>query len=149
MQYIKAGYALVWGARPACCNAAWPDVCAQSCHCRMPIFLFNYSNRDLHGIYRAVTDGTWKLNPAGEHAFAHQASPSPGICMSVAVDSQGPCVAEDRVRPHKAARAGWGNREWGLCPAPGWMGTREGTNTQYPSQVQVEVYSQCPPLKQA
>jgi hypothetical protein len=32
----------------------------------MPIFLFNYSTRDLHGIYRATTDGSWKLNPAGE-----------------------------------------------------------------------------------
>ena len=31
----------------------------------MPIFLFNYSTRELHGIYRAKTDGTWMLNPAG------------------------------------------------------------------------------------
>ena len=69
VQYIKVGYGLF-------CRHAVPSTCAMgthnahSCHCRrMPIFLFNYSTRDLHGIYRAVTDGTWKLNPAGGHAF--------------------------------------------------------------------------------
>ncbi|CAL8468750.1 g8290 [Coccomyxa elongata] len=57
----------------------------------MPIFLFNYQSRKLHGIYRAVTDGDWKINPHG------------------------------------------------------WVG-HTNRETQYPSQVKVEVYSKCPPL---
>lgn len=31
----------------------------------MPIFLFNYNSRQLHGIFRAVSDGDWKINPHG------------------------------------------------------------------------------------
>ncbi|KAK9915208.1 hypothetical protein WJX75_006191 [Coccomyxa subellipsoidea] len=60
----------------------------------MPIFLFNYNSRQLHGIFRAVSDGDWKINPHG------------------------------------------------------WVG-HTNRETQYPSQVQVEVYSKCPPLDQA
>ncbi|BDA43259.1 probable Kelch-like protein 17 at C-terminar half [Coccomyxa sp. Obi] len=57
----------------------------------MPIFLFNYQSRKLHGIFRAVSDGDWKINPHG------------------------------------------------------WVG-HTNRETQYPSQVRVEVYSKCPPL---
>ena len=31
----------------------------------MPIFLYNYSTKQLHGIYESTTAGEWKLNPAG------------------------------------------------------------------------------------
>ena len=34
--------------------------------CRMPIFLYNYSTKQLHGIWVSTTAGEWKLNPAGE-----------------------------------------------------------------------------------
>lgn len=32
---------------------------------RMPVFLFNYSERRMYGIYRAVTEGTYEINPQG------------------------------------------------------------------------------------
>lgn len=31
----------------------------------MPIFLFNYSTRQLHGTFRAVTDGELEIKPHG------------------------------------------------------------------------------------
>lgn len=34
--------------------------------CRMPIFLFNYTDKMMHGIFRAVTPGTLNINPYGE-----------------------------------------------------------------------------------
>ena len=42
----------------------------------MPIFLFNYSDRKLHGIFKAESDGTWELNPKGESA---RSSASPAV----------------------------------------------------------------------
>lgn len=38
---------------------------AQCSVCRMPLFLFNVSDRRLHGVFRAATDGSWELNPSG------------------------------------------------------------------------------------
>ena len=32
----------------------------------MPLFLFNVHDRKLHGIFRAVTDGDWEINPSGK-----------------------------------------------------------------------------------
>ena len=29
------------------------------------MFLYNYSTRQLHGIWESTTAGEWKLNPAG------------------------------------------------------------------------------------
>ncbi|KAK9808555.1 hypothetical protein WJX73_008282 [Symbiochloris irregularis] len=31
----------------------------------MPIFLFNYSSRELYGIFKSETEGSWELNPQG------------------------------------------------------------------------------------
>ena len=36
------------------------------CACRMPIFLFNYTDKMMHGIFRAVTPGTQNINPYGK-----------------------------------------------------------------------------------
>ncbi len=45
---------------------AW-DAMAQSCEmvclCRMPMFLYNYSTRQLHGIWESTTKGEGMLNP--------------------------------------------------------------------------------------
>lgn len=32
----------------------------------MPIFLFNYTDKMMHGIFRAVTPGTQNINPYGK-----------------------------------------------------------------------------------
>ncbi len=32
---------------------------------RMPVFLFNYTDRKMHGIFRAVTRGDYEINPEG------------------------------------------------------------------------------------
>ena len=31
----------------------------------MPVFLYNYSDRTLHGIYKAVSEGDLEINPRG------------------------------------------------------------------------------------
>lgn len=36
------------------------------CDCSMPIFLYNYTSRKLHGIWKAASDGGWKINPEGK-----------------------------------------------------------------------------------
>ena len=39
------------------------------CRCdRMPIFLFNYNDRLMHGIFRATSEGELEINPHGEPA---------------------------------------------------------------------------------
>ena len=35
------------------------------------MFLFNYSTRQLHGIWESTTGGEWKLNPAGVPIAQH------------------------------------------------------------------------------
>lgn len=32
----------------------------------MPVFLYNYSDRTMHGIYKAVSEGDIEINPRGE-----------------------------------------------------------------------------------
>ena len=32
----------------------------------MPIFLFNYTDKMMHGIFRAITPGTQNINPQGK-----------------------------------------------------------------------------------
>ena len=32
----------------------------------MPLFLFNYSNRQLHGVFEAVADADWEIEPTGQ-----------------------------------------------------------------------------------
>ena len=36
---------------------------------RMPVFLFNYSERKMYGIYRALSEGDLEINPTGEEPF--------------------------------------------------------------------------------
>jgi hypothetical protein len=52
----------------------------------MPIFLFNYNSRQLHGIFRAVSDGDWKINPHGGSRTCSDASVmiSDRACSAVA-----------------------------------------------------------------
>ena len=45
--------------------------CKTSCLCRMPMFLYNYSTRQLHGIWESTTKGEWMLNPAGKPCRQH------------------------------------------------------------------------------
>ena len=33
----------------------------------MPLFLFNYSNRQLHGVFEAAANADWELEPTGAH----------------------------------------------------------------------------------
>ncbi|KAK9864157.1 hypothetical protein WJX84_004586 [Apatococcus fuscideae] len=41
-----------------------PHMCyVQNIRPGMPVFLFNYSERRMYGIYRAVTEGTYEINP--------------------------------------------------------------------------------------
>ena len=35
------------------------------CSCRMPVFLYNYSDRTMHGIFKAVSNGSLEINPKG------------------------------------------------------------------------------------
>ena len=35
------------------------------CQCRMPVFLYNYSDRTMHGIFKAVSEGDIEINPRG------------------------------------------------------------------------------------
>lgn len=32
----------------------------------MPVFLYNYSDRTMHGIFKAVSEGSLEINPKGE-----------------------------------------------------------------------------------
>ena len=34
---------------------------------RMPVFLYNYSDRTMHGIFKAVSEGDLEINPRGTH----------------------------------------------------------------------------------
>jgi len=38
----------------------------------MPIFLFNYNDRLMHGIFRATSEGELEINPHGEPAAAQR-----------------------------------------------------------------------------
>ena len=49
--------------------AACKAVC---CFDRMPIFLFNYNDRLMHGIFRATSEGELEINPHGEPAAAQR-----------------------------------------------------------------------------
>ena len=44
-----------------------PDAClpAAPSPLRMPIFLFNVSDKSLHGIFRATGEGDWEITPHG------------------------------------------------------------------------------------
>ncbi|KAK9862680.1 hypothetical protein WJX84_000466 [Apatococcus fuscideae] len=43
-----------------------PHMCyVQNIKPGMPVFLFNYTERRMYGIYRAVTEGDWEINPRG------------------------------------------------------------------------------------
>ena len=103
MQYIREGYAIPAYSLQICSSqhpAIWQHTHLSACPpCRMPIFLFNYSTRELHGIYRAKTDGTWKLNPAGilttgahckkKHAGVSNIPPQDQLACSTAEDRRG------------------------------------------------------------
>ena len=32
----------------------------------MPVFLYNYSDRTMHGIFKAVSEGSLEINPKGK-----------------------------------------------------------------------------------
>ena len=42
----------------------------------MPVFLYNYSDRTLHGIFKAVSEGSLEINPKGESAAYYQLLPT-------------------------------------------------------------------------
>ena len=57
-QYLLAQIKFSIGKFPASSQSNEPAF-------RMPIFLFNYSDRKLHGIFKAESDGEWEINPQG------------------------------------------------------------------------------------
>ena len=37
----------------------------------MPVFLYNYSDRTMHGIFKAVSEGDLEINPRGLQLFSN------------------------------------------------------------------------------
>lgn len=37
----------------------------------MPVFLYNYSDRTMHGIFKAVSEGSLEINPKGKSHEQH------------------------------------------------------------------------------
>ena len=52
---------------------AWVPPAHENCGklCRLPIFLFNYNDRYLHGVYRATSHGEMEINPHGVAPLQH------------------------------------------------------------------------------
>ncbi len=99
--------------------------CKAVCCCgRMPIFLFNYNDRLMHGIFRATSEGELEINPHGEpaadqHLMRDATGDLPRFTSCVFANS----------RP---------------CPAA-WTGT-EHLKTRFPAQVRVERSKTCQPI---
>lgn len=35
----------------------------------MPLFLFNFETKELHGIFKAASDGDWEIDPYGGQQY--------------------------------------------------------------------------------
>ena len=54
-------------ARASVCHSSTSaNTVMQYLLCRMPVFLYNYSDRTMHGIFKAVSEGSLEINPKGE-----------------------------------------------------------------------------------
>ena len=89
---------------------------------RFPLFLFNYSNRQLHGVFEATCDADWEIDPTGRWCDLQN------YCTSLQ-SGQG---NQSRAIQSAVACAGW-------CK-PGQK------YTNYPCQVQVKRISSPSPL---
>ena len=38
----------------------------------MPVFLYNYSDRTMHGVFKAVSEGSLEINPKGKSSKSVQ-----------------------------------------------------------------------------
>ena len=122
----------------------------------MKLFLFNVSDRRLHGIFRATSQGSWEINPSGG---CKKTTRGGGL--------SGPdCQVEQQCSTHAwdcACSQGLGQQpaSWDVKtsavqtpahaparPAPtpaGWAATPHA-RTSFPAQVEVEWTEHCLPL---
>lgn len=87
----------------------------------LPIFLFNYHDRNLHGIFRAISYGQLEINPHGERMRGRSSSLLPQMA-----GARSECrhhITEATLSSHAA----WTNSDH--------------IKTRYPAQVEVEVRS--------
>lgn len=64
----------------------------------MPVFLYNYSDRTMHGIFKAVSEGDIEINPRGWTTFPNQRTQYPAQ-VRVEVYNQCPSLSEREFRP--------------------------------------------------
>ncbi|DBA93101.1 TPA: hypothetical protein ACH3X2_003422 [Trebouxia sp. C0005] len=64
----------------------------------MPVFLYNYSDRTMHGIFKAVSEGDLEINPRGWTTFPNQRTQYPAQ-VRVEVYNQCPSLSEREFRP--------------------------------------------------
>ncbi|KAL3150536.1 hypothetical protein ABBQ32_000352 [Trebouxia sp. C0010 RCD-2024] len=64
----------------------------------MPVFLYNYSDRTMHGIFKAVSEGSLEINPRGWTTFPNQRTQYPAQ-VRVEVYNQCPALSEREFRP--------------------------------------------------
>lgn len=127
----------------------------------MPIFLFNYTDKMMHGIFRAITPGTQNINPQGKQCcnigslpcmhvdlilyayMSKQKLASRSTCfiayhpLDVAV-----CLGDTTYRVMGVAFETPPTLFW----LTGWTSISHTSITRYPAQVKVELFEKCRPI---
>ena len=93
-------------------------------HCRLPIFLFNYNDRLMHGIFRATSNGELEINPHGVVPATQTATLLKCVMQGTTQYRSRRRFADNVIR----------------CAA--WTGT-EHLKTRFPAQVRVERWKKC------
>jgi hypothetical protein len=50
----------------------------------MPLFLYNFETKELHGIFKAASDGDWEIDPYGEACMKVDCTGPFCTCQSLA-----------------------------------------------------------------
>jgi hypothetical protein len=59
----------------------------------MPLFLYNFETKELHGIFKAASDGDWEIDPCGagsQAALPWRLAIGPAFCTFPACKLWGP-----------------------------------------------------------
>jgi hypothetical protein len=124
----------------------------------MPLFLYNFTTRELHGIFTAASDGEWEIDAYGARAGWPAGWPARPWALAVWAPG-GHCCCSSwpglrcRCLPADGGCTAPATRRV-LAPTPippvtfplrpaGW--TDGGRRTPYPCQVSVAIYQSCPP----
>ena len=122
---------------------------------RMPIFLFNYTDKMMYGIFRAVTPGTQNINPQGiiliiislllpslsvifhEALKAHVSTGTPPAFV---------CKQQGKIYDRLTTVLDWVLPTVYIFCLSGWTSISHTSTTRYPAQVRVELFEKCCPI---